>query len=98
MTGTCDKQGRRNFSPLPPHGTNSTLFVNSDCYPSDSDLADAVKLALQQTAQPPAAPLPVSFPKPHQGSGQRPGETWKEFFTRRDEHHAQIMEYESSAD
>ena len=46
----------------------------------------------------PAAPPPIEFPKPHQGSGQLPGETWQQFFARQKECHAQIVEHESLVD
>ena len=99
--GKCNPQGGRNFKPL-QSTTQGAIYVNDFCYPSESDLAEAVRESLQTAAQSsssiPATPLPTHFPKPHQGSDQRPGETWQQFFACREKRHARILERESAAD
>ena len=102
--GKCNPQGGWNFKPLPtlPIATLGVKYINDFCYPSESDLAEALTKSLQMTAHTsssiPAAPLPTHFPKPHQGSDQHPGETWQQFFAHREKRHTGILEHESVSD
>ena len=99
--GRCDKQARRKFSRLDDRILGAR-YINDHCYPSDSDLAEAVRKSLQQTVRPssllPVAPPLIELPKPHHGSGQLPGETWQQFFECQEERHARTLEHESPAD
>jgi len=99
--GLCDTKAQRTFSRLKDN-TAGSQFLNDHFYPSNSDLADAVRKSLRQMAQPSAfvpttTPL-VDFPKLHHGSGQCPGETWQQFFAHQEQCHAQMLNDESPAD
>ena len=99
--GRCDMNARRNFSTLKDN-TAGSQYLNDHCYPSDSDLAEAIRKYSQKTAQPPslmpAAAPPMDFPKPHNGSGQRLGETWQQFFVRQEQRHLRMLEHETLVD
>lgn len=104
--GFCSPNGQRQFRPL-PNGPGAR-YVNTHCYPSDEDLFEACMKArgLPLITQPqpssvipsdalPGSPDTIKFPKVHQGSGQRPGEAWQNFFQRQGKRHEKLMRTET---
>ena len=49
--GKCNPQGRQNFKPL-QSVTQGAIYVNDFCYPSESDLAEAVRESCRRQHSP----------------------------------------------
>lgn len=106
LWGVCDIHGQRRFHPV-PHGPGAR-YVNAKCYPSDQDLVEACRkvrglpsntqsqlsLIIPSDAHPDSLDT-IKFPKVHHGSGQRPGETWQNFFQRQDKRHEELTRTET---
>lgn len=105
--GICEQFTKPKFDRIPEY-VQDAYWINANCFPSESILKDALfrpTPAVPSTStgdslssqQPPPPPVLVA-PLPCKGSGQRQGETWKEFFARRSQVNAVINKKESTVD
>ncbi|KAH0825657.1 hypothetical protein J3R83DRAFT_11699 [Lanmaoa asiatica] len=107
--GICEPYTKPKFNRV-PECVEDAYWINGNCYPSETIIKDALFRspalpppsststgASLSTQQPSPAPVLVT-PPPVKGSGQRRGETWREFFARRSQANSVIEQEESVID
>lgn len=90
------------FDSPPLHSDNATEPMSSRTPPRDPGFTSPLPFHSSNATEPMPSkgppPRVTSNPKPFLGSGQHEGETWQEFFKRRDERNARLLAIESKLD
>lgn len=100
--GTCTEfreQYRRPKFQHVPASVQEAHWINTQCYPDPKLLENAINLSGRPSTSITVPPGPARVAPPViKGSGQKQGETWREFFARRARAHPTILASESRVD